>query len=78
MLRLCLDPSAGAAGDPIPTPYAVQEERDRFLAEAAGVAAMSRIDRRGAKSPQAALPIFSTFTPPPSSNMTLLSSLTSA
>ena len=32
MLRLCLDSSAGAASDPIPTPYSVQEERDRFLA----------------------------------------------
>ena len=31
MLRLCLDSSAGAASDPIPTPYSVQEERDRFL-----------------------------------------------
>ena len=30
MLRLCLDPSAGAASDPIPTPYSVQQERDRF------------------------------------------------
>lgn len=32
MLRLCLDSSADAAGDSIPTPYSVQEERDRFLA----------------------------------------------
>ena len=32
MLRLCLDSSADAPGDPIPTPYSVQEERDRFLA----------------------------------------------
>ena len=31
MLRLCLDPSVGAASDPIPTPYSVQEDRDRFL-----------------------------------------------
>jgi CheY-like chemotaxis protein len=32
MLRLCLGPPASAASDPYPTPYSVEEERDRFLA----------------------------------------------
>jgi PAS domain S-box-containing protein len=31
MLRLCLDPSVDAASDPIPLPYSVQEDLDRFL-----------------------------------------------
>ncbi len=31
MLRRCLDPPAGANSDPIPTPYSVEEDRDRFL-----------------------------------------------
>ena len=31
MLRLCLDPSIDAASEPIPTPYSVQEDLERFL-----------------------------------------------
>jgi PAS domain S-box-containing protein len=31
MLRLCLDRSAPAISDPVPPPYSVLEERDRFL-----------------------------------------------
>ena len=31
MLRRCLDPAVDFAGDPIPQPYSVQPELDRFL-----------------------------------------------
>jgi PAS domain S-box-containing protein len=31
MLRRCLDPAVDSAGDPIPLPYSVQPELDRFL-----------------------------------------------
>ena len=31
MLRRCLDPAVDSAGDPIPTPYSVQPELNRFL-----------------------------------------------
>jgi CheY-like chemotaxis protein len=33
MLRRCLDPAVDSAGDPIPQPYSVQPELDRFLRE---------------------------------------------
>jgi PAS domain S-box-containing protein len=33
LLRRCLDPAVDHAGDPIPMPYSVQPERDRFLRE---------------------------------------------
>jgi CheY-like chemotaxis protein len=31
MLRRCLDPAVDSAGDPIPLPYSVQPELNRFL-----------------------------------------------
>jgi len=31
MLRRCLDPAVDSAGDPIPLPYSVQPDLDRFL-----------------------------------------------
>jgi hypothetical protein len=31
MLRRCLDPAVDPAGDPIPLPYSVQPELNRFL-----------------------------------------------
>ena len=31
MLRRCLDPAVDHAGDPIPLPYSVQPELNRFL-----------------------------------------------
>ena len=31
LLRRCLDPAVDSAGDPIPQPYSVQPELERFL-----------------------------------------------
>ena len=31
MLRRCLDTAVDSVGDPIPLPYSVEPERDRFL-----------------------------------------------